>query len=132
MIVAGGLFVLWVAALAFLTVTTANPPQINLAQLARARHIVTARVDDTASGKVTVTRWWTPAGPENTLTIANLSETPAVAGESYLLPLRNHPIERGRYQVVSDLERDLPPYIYPAVPEIERQLQAWLTPSAPQ
>ncbi len=123
------LFGLWCAALAFLAATTANPPLINLRQLAQARFLVTAVVEDTASGSCRVLERWSPGEIPDRIRVTNLSATGAVAGREYILPLRPDPVaDDGAFRVADLPLRGFPPLIYPRTPEVERQLRAWQRP----
>jgi hypothetical protein len=123
------LFGLWCAALAILTVTTANPPVLNGRQLAQARALVTVVVEDVAAGSCRVRERWSPGEIPDRLRVTNLSATGAVAGREYILPLRADPVaEDGAFRVVELPLRGLPPLIYPRTPEVERQLRAWQRP----
>lgn len=119
------LFVLWVGALTALTVATANPPQVNLAQLSQAQEIVTARVEEVASGKVQVLRRWTPGPDSGELAVTNLREAGARAGLDYVLALVPDNADRSRFRIVGDPDQGRPLYLYPATPEIEAQVTAW-------
>jgi hypothetical protein len=126
---AGAVFALWVLALIVLVVTTANPPQVNLAQLSRATLMVTARVVDPQTGECAILRSFSPGKLPERITVTNLAKTPAQADTAYLLPLaRDVAGPDGSYRVVDVPELDLPPLVYPAGPEIESQVEAWQRP----
>jgi hypothetical protein len=124
LIVVSVVFSLWVALLAWLTATSANPPLLNPVQLSRARHIVEVEVEDRAAGTCRVVRSWTPGDLPGTITVVNLADAAARTGGQYVLPLVSDPLDPKAYRIVDDPEHDMPPYIYPAGPEITRQLEA--------
>lgn len=122
------LFGLWCAALAVLTATTANPPLLNLSQLAQARFLVTVVVEDVATGSCRVLERWVPGEIPDRIRVTNLSATGVKAGREYLLPLRADAVaEEGAFRVVELPLRGLPPLAYPRTPEVERQVRAWQT-----
>jgi hypothetical protein len=120
-----GLAFLWCVGLAVLALTTANPPQINLAQFALARDVVQVRVDDPDEGRCTVVRRWTPGVPQSEIRVTNLHETSARRGREYILPLSPAVGSDGAYRIASDPRRGDVPYIYTAGELMDRQLQAW-------
>jgi hypothetical protein len=112
---------LWVAALAVLALTTANPVVLNWAQLRAARYIVTARVIDVATGRCEVQQQWTAGERLTTITVRNLAETGAEGGQVYLLPLV--PAAGGEFDVAPTPLPKNRPLVYPATPEAIRQLR---------
>jgi hypothetical protein len=126
LIAALGLALLWIGGLAVLAVTTANPPQINLAQFALARDVVQVRVDDADKGRCTVLRRWTPGVPESVIHVTNLDQTRARAGREYVLPLNADISGAGNaYRIATDPRRGSVPYIYAAGESMDRQLEEW-------
>jgi hypothetical protein len=118
--------VLWTAGLAILSVRTANPPQINLLQLAAAREVVVARVDDPATGECVVIDQFTPGQLPESIVVQDLADLRAVAGASYVLPLVPDVVRGGQsYRVVGDAEGRWPRLIYSATPEVRSQIEAW-------
>ena len=126
--VAAGLFSGWLLLLAALAFWTANPPQLNFAQLGRATEIVEAEVSDFAGGRCRVVRRWTP-GATDEVVVSNLSQSAARSGQSYIMPLSRDMIgEAGSYRIVEIKERGIPPLVYPPTPEVEQQLLRWQQP----
>lgn len=126
---AAGLLLLWCVGLMTLAVTTANPPQINLRQLAGASAIVTVSVEDAATGDCRVLERWTAGEFPEHIRVSNLAASGAIPGREYILPLTIDPaFGPGVFCIVDDPERAIPPLAYPRVPEIERQLRAWQSP----
>lgn len=122
-------FACWVLALVVLALATANPVQVNLAQLSRATLIVTVRVVDVKTGACELQRSFSPGQLPQQFTVTNLTNTVARTGEAYLLPLaRDVAGPEGSYRVVEVPELELPPLIYPASPKIESQVEAWQRP----
>ncbi len=128
LIVAFTAFALWCAALVVLTITTANPPQLNLAQLAAARHLCLVEVLDTQAGRCRIISCWTPGDVTGDAEIENLQDVAPQAGESYIMPLnRTGPPEGRRFTITSVPEAGIPPAVYPDTEQIRSQLEGWLS-----
>ncbi len=126
-----GLFVIWVGFLGILAWKTANPPQLNLAQLARARFIVRAVVEDPKTGRCRIQKQWSAGDLPEQIFVSNLKTVPVKSGHAYLLPLTTDVTGGPRhYKLVDIPQRGLPAMIYPATPDVEKQLETWLK-SAP-
>jgi hypothetical protein len=107
-----------------LAFTQANPVTLNRGQILRADVIVTARIDDFAEGACTVERQWRDGGPLGSITVANLGETAAEQGRTYILPLVQS--RSGSYEVVAARLPTHPCLVYPATDEALQQLQQLL------
>ena len=117
---AWGLAVLWIAALAALAITAANPVIVNRKQVLEAELVVTARVVDRGTGECTIAEQWTPGPRLVAITVSNLGETRAVPGETYVLPLELG--AGGRYAVIPPRLSGAPPLVYPATPDVVSQV----------
>lgn len=113
----------WAISLACLAVWTANPITLNREQVLRANYVVTARVDDSASGRVTVEREWKRRGINGQITIANLPAASPRNGADYLIPLTARVDD---YAVTGLPVPGGAPLIYRATPEALAQLRAIL------
>lgn len=82
--------VIWLAALAVLAVWTSNPVTLNRRQVLQSLQqgvVVRARVVDLKTGRCETIEQW-PAGiVGDSFDVANLQDTEAQSGQSYLLPL---------------------------------------------
>lgn len=117
----------WPAALAALAVWASNPVLLNRKQVLDARRagvIVEARVVDAASGECAVLRQWPTATVGETVRVHNLSGTPAVTGETYLLPLLR--ADNGGWDIAPTPLPDSRALIYPATTETVAQLERLL------
>lgn len=124
-----GLFVAWCGVLLSLVVKTANPPAVNLAQLAEARLIATVEIVDLDQGRCRILRAWTPDPPAGEIHVTNLDQTIANTGGRYILPLRRDPLEKETaYRVVELPERGIDPLIYPDQEDVRQQIDAWQQP----
>jgi hypothetical protein len=142
-IVAAIVTAVWLLGLAALAVSTANPVTLNRRQIDEAAVVISGRVLDDRGGEVAVERVWRGAGPPERLRIANLSDTPAEAGHTYVIPLSRAP--QGGF-VVTPTRRapvllkdggrerapDGPPAIYPATAEAHEQLERILSDRRPR
>ena len=122
-----GLALAWWVTLAALCLFTANPPLVNYLQLSRSHYVVTAQVDDPASGQITVTRdWglrpeWLPPLQTGSLKIANWEKVIGRKGPGeYLVPLT---FQAQTYQVTAVAPGEIKPQIYPATRASEEQLR---------
>jgi len=123
----------WIAALALLVVTSANPVTLNVVQIRRAAGdgaIIAATVLDAATGKCRVDAVLT-ASPTlgdalrqgNEIRIVNLRETKAAIGKRYIIPLAQ---SLGMFAVVPTGLPDRLPLIYPSSPETRALVDAML------
>lgn len=87
MLVAGLAGLSWIAILAALALSFANPVTFNLAQLRVADTVAHVRVVDPESGKCEVLDTLKGDALPATITVANLKQTAAQAGGEYLIPL---------------------------------------------
>ena len=123
----------WLLALAGLAIFTANPITLNRHQIETAELVVTGRVVDRDTGEVAVERTWKGTAPADQFRVRNLAETPAAAGDVYILPLTT---ARGGLVVTPARRRSAdreagrrppdaggPSLIYPATPDALQQLQ---------
>ena len=126
-----GLALAWWLTLAALCLFTANPPLVNYLQLSRSHYVVTAQIDNPASGQITVTRdWglrpqWLPPLQTGSLKIANWEKVIGRKGPGeYLVPLT---FQAQTYQVTAvppgERTREIKPQIYPATRASEEQLR---------
>jgi len=126
---AGILAALWIAALALLAALTANPPQLNLAQLARARFVVIADAIDPPHGTCRLVEPLTPGSLPERFIVSNLARSGARPGRRYLLPLQVDPIAaEPAFRIVHDPASGLPPLAYEDGPDVRRQWAAWQQP----
>jgi len=123
---AAALFAGWLGFLFWLAATTANPILLNNAQLDASPVIVTARVEDVASGRCTVIRRLTQGDSLNEIVVANLAETGASTGNEYLLPLQPVLMQADTpYRITCTADGRIPPLIYPSGDETTRQFEQW-------
>lgn len=119
--VALALAVGWVAALAILTLVSANPVTLNREQIARSPVVVTALVEEAAGGRCRVERAWRPETIDGEIVVSNLAETRAESGGRYILPLE--PDQAGGYAVVPARLPRNPYLVYPANESAQAQLE---------
>lgn len=110
----------WCAALTVLTLAAANPVTLNRDQLLRSPVIVVGRVEDAATGAVTVERGWRSAVGPGDIRVTNLNETAAEQGQTYVLPLMQ--VSAGTFEVVPARLPRRPWLIYPSSPETIQQV----------
>ena len=114
----------WVLSLATLAFVTANPVTLNREQILDSRTIVSATVDDPATGACTVVDVWRgPGEPGRQITVQGLPAGQIQPGRTYLLPLE---LQRGeKYRIVpAKSVPGKPGLIYPATPHAVAQLEA--------
>jgi anti-sigma-K factor RskA len=117
------LIVSWLVVLSLLSYFTANPVTLNRDQILESADVLTAVVENPATGNIRVLHAWKQKVDEKTLTLPNLKSTEAVSGETYLIPISGAGDEWSVKP--SKLPQHLP-LIYPATPEAERQLKSLL------
>ncbi|REJ71513.1 MAG: hypothetical protein DWQ34_05210 [Planctomycetota bacterium] len=79
---------LWVAALGTLAFVSANPVTLNRDQIFESRLVVSATVDDPASGVCTIVEVWKgPGETDKAITVRGLPGDHVQQGETYILPL---------------------------------------------
>jgi hypothetical protein len=115
-----GLALAWIAVLATLAITAANPVIVNRKQLLAADFVVTARIIDWDAGECKVEKQWTPGPPVDAITVANLKETRAVQGETFVLALEYR--AGGSFAVIPAPPSGGPLLIYPATPDVVTQV----------
>ncbi len=118
-----GLALAWIAVLATLAITAANPVIVNRKQVLEADEVglvVTARVVDRDAGECNVEKQWTPGPPVDGITVTNLKETRAVQGETFVLALEYR--AGGTYAVIPAPPSGGPLLIYPATPDVVSQV----------
>jgi hypothetical protein len=126
--VAAVLAALWLAALTLLAIFTANPVMLNVAQIEASPYVVTGTVEgDPVKGQVKVERGWTSHSLSGTITVENLEETGARAGQTYLIPL-SRPFDA--FRVTPTPGSRTVPLIYPATPDALKQLETILKASS--
>ena len=86
-LLAAGVAAIWGASLLLLAVTTANPVTLNRAQVEQADDVVTATIEDPATGTIDVTKFWKQAGSLGRLTVGALRGRWARSGAVVLIPL---------------------------------------------
>lgn len=122
----------WLATLAWLTWTTANPVTLNRQQIFRSDYVLAAKVLQLKPGRVQRVSdpdlWLLDAPAE--LTVAELSAAGAQVGQVYLIPLSRTP--DGRWEVTPTRLPNGQPLIYLATPESQAQLQALRAEQRPQ
>jgi hypothetical protein len=106
--------------LATLAITAANPVIVNRKQVLKADLVVTARVINRDSGECTIEKQWTPGPPVDAITVANLKETRAVQGASFILALEYR--AGGSYAVIPAPLSGAPLLVYPATPDVVSQV----------
>jgi len=111
-----GVALVWIAALATLAFTAANPVTVNLRQVQDADLVVAARVVDRAAGTCSIEEQLTPGPPLTSITVDNLKQAHAAKGELLLLPLQHR--SGDRYSIVPAHLSGAPPLVYPATPEV--------------
>ncbi|HUG93132.1 MAG TPA: hypothetical protein VML55_19985 [Planctomycetaceae bacterium] len=132
-VVAAAVTAVWLLALAGLALFTANPVTLNRYQIETSPIVIAGHVLDGRSGEVAVERVWRGQVPDR-VRVANLADTPAARGRTYLMPLLPTAENRfvvtatGRPSVRKDGDEvprppDGPPLIYRATPEAIEQLQ---------
>ncbi|MGH9175489.1 MAG: hypothetical protein ACRD1H_14080 [Vicinamibacterales bacterium] len=94
----------WWAALGSLALFTANPVTLNRAQIEQAELVVEAAVPDDPGAPLSVRRAWKDGAGLKSVTILELDQTEAQAGQTYLFPLvaagnDRYRIARGRVSV---------------------------------
>jgi hypothetical protein len=117
------LFAVWVAFLVTLAVLSSNPVTLNRAQIRRADLVVEATVQQLATGECRIERSWPDApqlGP--VITVADLEEAGAHAGQAYLLPLEREP-RRAGFRIAPTPPPLSKPLIYPANVDSRHQLE---------
>lgn len=125
----------WIAALFWLTVTSANPVTLNREQILRAEIVVIGQVEDLPEGQLGQSDddYWPPRAPDS-VTVENLAETPAQWGETYIVPLARvtgtGPGAKNRFRVVPSRLPGSPPLIYPLSVDSIEQLRALRPPTA--
>lgn len=122
-IVATVLAAVWMAALIAMAIWASNPVTLNRQQVLHALRdgvVVRARVLDVATGRCEAIEQWPAAEVGDTFEVANLKQTEAEAGHTYLLPLLP---SDGGYAVAATLLPGGMPLIYPDTPEALAQLQ---------
>lgn len=130
---ASGLVTLWIGFLVVLAIWYANPVTLNRRQVLDSDLVISGRVRDLAAGEVEVIKTYLGTAPAALITVTNLNETGAQAGETYLLPLvqtaTGQSVEELAYKVTPT---GLPhpqrpggglPLIYPQSSEVLQQLQ---------
>ncbi len=117
------LIIAWLAVLSLLSYFTANPVTLNRDQILESADVLTAVVENPATGNLRVLHAWKQRFDEKTLALPNLKSTEAVPGETYFVPIS----AAGAEWIVtpSKLPQHLP-LIYAATPEAERQLKSLL------
>jgi hypothetical protein len=119
------LIIAWLVVLSLLSFFTANPVTLNRDQIRESADVLTAVVENPATGNVRVLHAWKQRVAEKTLALPNLKSTEAESGsgQTYLIPISR----AGDEWIVtpSKLPQHLP-LIYPAKPEAERQLKSIL------
>ena len=78
--------VAWCAGLTWLVLTTSNPVTLNRLQILEADAVVTAAVDDLASGRCRVIQQWSGEALPNNIVVARLGDTAAQAWLDARLP----------------------------------------------
>jgi hypothetical protein len=119
-----GIAAAWIVALATLALNAANPIVLNRAQVRQAAVVVSARVIDLAGGECAVEGQW--AGPPiaQTIRVANLHETRAAGGATYILPL--DPVGEGAFAVIPAPLDGEPRLVYPATEDVVAQVEELL------
>ena len=117
------LIIAWLVMLGLLSFFTANPVTLNRDQIRESADVLTAIVENPATGNVRVLHAWKQRFDEKTLVLPNLKSTEAVSGETYLIPISR----AGEEWMVtpSKLPQNMP-LVYPATTDAERQLKGIL------
>jgi hypothetical protein len=115
-----GLALAWIAVLATLAITAANPVIVNRKQILGADLVVTARVVDRDAGECKVEKQWTPGPPVDAIIVTNLNETRAEQGVTFVLALEYR--AGGSFAVIPAPPSGGPLLIYPATPDVVTQV----------
>lgn len=122
-VLATGLAAMWLIGLGVLSFTTANPVTLNRDQIREADDVMTAVVDDAATGRVRVETAWKNLARDEQLTLPNLVASKSTPGQRLLIPVRR--TKTGWQVMPSKLPKE-PPLVYPVNDESERQLRLLL------
>jgi hypothetical protein len=136
LLVVGLLTAAWIAWLALLVGTTANPVTLNRVQMIQADYVVTARPVDRKTGSFQVEREWKQQTDLGTIRIHGLPDRPQLEDRLYLIPLTRHAdgsftVTQGELLNPGDgavVTSHVPPAIYPATDDALRQLARLLPP----
>ncbi|MFM9962032.1 MAG: hypothetical protein ACKV2Q_12495 [Planctomycetaceae bacterium] len=120
---ATGLAAMWLLGLGVLSFTTANPITLNRDQIREADDVLTAVVDDPATGRVRVETAWKNVVRDEHLTLPNLATSKPSSGQRLLVPVRK---SKTGWQVMPSKLPKEPPLVYPVSDESERQLRLLL------
>ncbi len=113
--------VIWCGILTAMAWRTANPIALNRDQILRADLVITGKVEGNPhAGEVSVIREWKKNGLKGSIHVENLDDTPARAGETYVMPLA--PAATG-YRVAPAHMDSVAVLIYPATPAALAQLE---------
>jgi hypothetical protein len=93
---------------------------VNRKQVLQADLVVTARVVDRDAGECKVEKQWTASPPVDSVTVANLKETRAVQGASFVLALEYR--TGGTYAVIPAPPSGGPFLVYPATADVVSQV----------
>lgn len=110
----------WIAALTIMAFIAANPVTLNVTQVRNADYVVLGAVVDLEAGKVHTEREWKRGRDLGNITVENLQQTSARAGERYLIPLDR--IEGDRYRITPTGLPGAPCLVYPDGDAARRQL----------
>ncbi len=126
LVIATFVAVCWVLCIATLALLTSNEVTLNRLQILESTWVVNGRVSGPNKlAKTEIGDW--PFKDQNEITVANLPQTGAIAGRTYLVPLiplfrSGSPVE-GLYVVTPTHLPNALPLIYPSGKDADQQLQ---------
>lgn len=144
LIVFAMLVVGWAAWLAWLTLTTANPPVINRVQVLSSDLVLVGKWEDRAAGRLNVSRELKHGELTGIITIQAVPLVPKISGPDgeWIVPVRRirtgYAVTSGKFanrpagkQPAAAPEIDVKPQVYPATPDVFEQLAEVLPAAVP-